>query len=197
MPITTYKDYLDFLKENGLEGVTEHKQIKPATAEYICSLFGQIGFESILEIGRSRGHSFGLMRFLLPDAFIVSVDPKPHPVAYRVALLDAFDDHFLLFNSLGWADLLDHEPKFDFVLVDGDHSYAGVKRDWDTIQPYLQDRAVILFDNVNIKGVARLFGEIDGHEKFLPCDYPQFVECGYSAPFGVVLWYEGSSDEEV
>lgn len=60
--------------------------------------------------------------------------------------------------------------KFDFVFVDGDHSYAGVKRDYENILPFLSDKGVMLFHDVwwdvnpqPVKGPFKLLSELGGY----------------------------------
>lgn len=38
---------------------------------------------------------------------------------------------------------------FDLILIDGDHGYDGVKRDFENYRPLLSDRGVILFHDVD------------------------------------------------
>lgn len=60
--------------------------------------------------------------------------------------------------------------KFDFVFVDGDHSYAGVKRDYENVLPFLSDKGVMVFHDVwwdvepaPAKGPLRLLKEVGGY----------------------------------
>lgn len=60
--------------------------------------------------------------------------------------------------------------KFEFVFVDGDHSYAGVKRDYECILPYLSDTGIMIFHDVwwdvnpqPVKGPFKLLSELGGY----------------------------------
>lgn len=49
----------------------------------------------------------------------------------------------------------------EFVLIDGDHTYAGAKRDWEAIQPLLADRSIVFFDNMShSSGCGRFFATL-------------------------------------
>lgn len=37
--------------------------------------------------------------------------------------------------------------KIDFVFIDGDHTYSGLKNDFESIESYLNPNAVVLFDD--------------------------------------------------
>jgi predicted O-methyltransferase YrrM len=50
---------------------------------------------------------------------------------------------------------------FHLVFIDGDHSYAAVKRDFELIAPALADNAVVAFhDSRCFQGVSRVIGEV-------------------------------------
>ncbi len=55
----------------------------------------------------------------------------------------------------------DIRSPLDLVFIDGDHTYEAVKGDFETIRPWLADKAVIAFhDTVAFEGVCRVLGEI-------------------------------------
>ncbi|HXD31062.1 MAG TPA: class I SAM-dependent methyltransferase [Pyrinomonadaceae bacterium] len=50
----------------------------------------------------------------------------------------------------------------EFVLIDGDHSYAGAERDWSAVKPKLSSRCVVLFDNMSHgAGCGRFFSTLE------------------------------------
>jgi predicted O-methyltransferase YrrM len=144
--------------------------------------------KTILEIGRNRGHSFGLFGFLVPDAHIVSVDPKRFPEADQVAakLCGDKDKYEFVDGTINSVDLEKHEDGFDFVLIDGDHRYRGVKHDWDMVSKHFTKSTgtTVVFDNLFIPAVRRVFDAIgDTYTKVRPCDVPGMNDKG---TFGVV-----------
>jgi predicted O-methyltransferase YrrM len=55
----------------------------------------------------------------------------------------------------------DLETNLDLVFIDGDHAYESVRSDFETVKPWLTEKAVVAFhDTVAFEGVARLLGEI-------------------------------------
>ena len=60
--------------------------------------------------------------------------------------------------------------KFDFIFIDGDHSYAGVKRDYESSLPYLSENGLMIFHDVwwdveprPVKGPIQLLQELGGY----------------------------------
>lgn len=59
--------------------------------------------------------------------------------------------------------------KYDLVFIDGDHSYEGVKADYETVKTRLTPKGIILFHDVwwdvvppPVDGPIRLFNELGG-----------------------------------
>ena len=75
------------------------------------------------------------------------------------------NDPMSLSNLLQSLDL-----KFDFIFIDGDHSYAGVKRDYESSLPYLSENGLMIFHDVwwdveprPVKGPIQLLQELGGY----------------------------------
>ena len=58
---------------------------------------------------------------------------------------------------------------YDFALIDGDHTYEGVKKDFMKIQPYIKSGGVICFhDNSEyFPGVRKFIDEIRNMEEMV------------------------------
>jgi predicted O-methyltransferase YrrM len=106
-----------------------------------------------LEIGTHSGGSAAIICAALDDVGagqLVSVDAEPavDPVIWdrakaRMRVVRGWSPHIL-------PDALAASPdKFDFVLIDGDHSYASVLGDIEGVLPCLADRAHILFHDAH------------------------------------------------
>ena len=84
----------------------------------------------VLEIGCKDGGTLWLWRQLADE--VVGVDVNPVPVAYQGVQVIQADSHKVVVDGL-----------FDMVFIDGDHSYDGVKQDFETYGPLVRPGGVI------------------------------------------------------
>ena len=65
----------------------------------------------------------------------------------------------------GWStevikELIDQEKKIDFLFIDGDHNYEGVKADWNLYSPLLTRGSLIAFHDTSwAEGVKKVIKE--------------------------------------
>lgn len=65
----------------------------------------------------------------------------------------------------GWStnvvsDFSKLEQKIDFIFIDGDHTYDGVKKDWNAYSPFLRKGSLVVFHDTGwADGVVKLIGE--------------------------------------
>lgn len=117
-----------------------------------------------LEIGTARGGSLCLLcRFSAPDATIISVDlpfgrngggyPKWKEQYYRSFAKPGQTLHLLRANSHS-PETFEHvksligERRFDFMLIDGDHSYEGVKQDYERFSRLLAEDGIVALHDI-------------------------------------------------
>jgi predicted O-methyltransferase YrrM len=112
----------------------------------------------VCEIGTSAGGTLYLLtRVSAPDALIVSIDLTiaPHTAVLRERLARrgqrlvsiAGDSH-----SDGTAAQLErvlHGEKLDVLFIDGDHSYDGVRADFERYAPLVREGGIIALHDVN------------------------------------------------
>lgn len=146
-------------------------------SELLYSLVSSIKPKNILEIGTARGFGTAIMAKAAFDSKIenckiVSFDirnPKSKinwhaekhndndPFKDRVLSLEdiwnEYDPSKSLMEKISFTNqsLLNSisklNNKIDFVFIDGDHTYSGVKNDFESIESYLNPNAVVLFDD--------------------------------------------------
>lgn len=118
----------------------------------------------ILEIGTARGGTLFLFCMVAaPNATIISVDmPKgPFGGGYpeskipfyktfarekQTLLLIRADSHNL--KTLENVKRVLHGEKLDFIFIDGDHTYDGVRMDFEMYSPFVKEGGIIAFHDV-------------------------------------------------
>lgn len=134
------------------------------------------GCKSVLEIGSRYGKSIQRMSNELPvGSRVVAVDwpydagtvgaPEPEPILRET--MDEIratgrDTHLFLGNSRepSIVEAVQALGPFDFLFIDGDHSYAGVKADWENYGPHA--KIVGFHDIINNEDCVRFWNEIKG-----------------------------------
>jgi len=157
----------------------------------------------ILEIGTANGGTLFLFsRFADPNAIMISIDLRNSK--YRKKLYYAFEGdrqrmYLLRGDSHSMQILRDvngilqscenpiAEMQIDFLFIDGDHSYEGVKKDFEMYSPMVRQGGIIaLHDIVRLpsknseKQVAEFWNEMQ--ERFI---VNEFVEDYLQEGFGI------------
>lgn len=122
--------------------------------------------KNILEIGFYKGQTLGLIYEASgTDSQFTSVD-------IRYQRKDLFDQLFPnpagKFLNISSKDLTLDE-KFDFVHIDGNHSYEYVLNDVHKVLPWLHNNSIICMDDFNLPGVDQVIKEhLMGQHDFVP-----------------------------
>jgi len=148
----------------------------PAELQQLCRRVADLEPRSILEIGTARGGTLReWLRLVQPGGTVVSVD------------LPVFgEDHRELFQTWAPAEVMLHclhadshapetaariaalLPEVDFLFIDGDHTYAGAKQDWETYGPLVRPGGLVAFHDIRPNPhrphiqVHRLWQELQG-----------------------------------
>ena len=153
------------------EGVTDHGALFDAVSGFrefrpvqvrseflrLMERLGRRPPRAICEIGMAKGGTaFLFARVAAPDARIVTIDKGLHPpraAAVRRFALKGQRIHCLhgdshLEATLHRAQELAGTRCFDFLFIDGDHSYDGVRRDFELFSPWVEPEGVIAFHDI-------------------------------------------------
>ena len=118
----------------------------------------------VIEIGTAKGGTlFLLSRVAAPNAKIISIDLPDGPFGggypeWRMPLYRSFarDDqeiHLIRADShspetIQQVEKILEDAEIDFILIDGDHTYEGVREDFETYTPYVKNSGIVAFHDI-------------------------------------------------
>ncbi len=165
---------------------------------------------TILEIGTSKGGTlFIWCRLASDDATIISVDLPGGEFGggyprWRIPLFNSFikreqklhlirkDSHKL--STLKMVKEILGEKKLDFLFIDGDHTYEGVKKDFEMYSPLVRKEGIIAFHDIvphdkdhdpkRIVGVPEFWSWIKRHYRYI-----EIVKDRYQGWAGIGVLY--------
>ena len=161
----------------------------------------------VLEIGIDRGGTMALWSHIAaPNAHLIGLDTKISPEAefrIRARLGMGQSLHLIQADSHSPASkqqVLDtlNGSKLDFLFIDGDHEYEGVKQDWENYSPLVRGGGVVAFHDIvpdyesrfgrktryDSGGVHQLWGQIKSR-----CPHQEFVEDPEQNGYGIGVMY--------
>lgn len=148
---------------NHLHGLIKPMQIKEEFTE-LLKIFVEKQPKIILEIGTANGGTlFSFCKLAPDDAILISVDlPKGkfgggYP-DWKIPLYQAFkkenqqlyllreDSHKI--ETLNKVKDILNGRNIDFLFIDGDHTYEGVKKDFEMYSPLVKEGGIIAFHDI-------------------------------------------------
>jgi cephalosporin hydroxylase len=167
---------------------------------------------TVVEIGTRKGGSFfAWCQVAEPDALIVSIDLPGGAFGggYEEADIPIFRSYAQPGQELHFLRADSHDPAtrrelltilagrdIDFLMIDGDHTYDGVRQDFALYSPLVKRRGLIAFhDIVHHEQVPRCQVDRFWNEIKRNYRYREFVSEGEERSWGNwagigVLWYE-------
>jgi predicted O-methyltransferase YrrM len=159
----------------------------------------------VVEIGTARGGTLFLLLQALPrDASVVTIDLPAGPVGagyphWKTALFHALrpvGQRLTLIRGDSQDPATQNRVRealggsADFILIDGDHSYEGARRDFELYMKILAPAGVIAFHDIvpgpseNVGGVPKLWQEL--RERYV---HRELVADWRQGGFGIGLLY--------
>ena len=141
-------------------GITQ----QPEEARRLWTLVRALKPKSVLEIGLDAGGTFFLWtRAAAPDALLIAIDTRPSGKLgrwspfqlsrrsfardnQRIRLLLGRDSHSE--ETARTVRTLLAGDRLDFLFIDGDHSYAGVRADFELYGPLVQPGGLIALHDI-------------------------------------------------
>jgi len=205
------KDYnLDILLNssfNSLARFIEPAQVRDEILELLKILNDDIKPKVMLEIGTANGGTLFLFSHVASrDATLISVDLSAgmfgggYPV-WKIPLYKSFalsdqkihliraDSHSQ--STLESAKSILNGKEIDFLFIDGDHMYEGIKKDFEMYSPLVKNGGIIAFHDIvpgpteNVGGVPEFWQEIKSEYKYL-----EIVKGGNHGGYGIGLIYK-------
>jgi len=157
--IGALEDAIEFAFSGRFGGLIRPLQIR-SEIHSLCEIVAEHEPNTVLEIGTERcGTLFLFSRLAAPNALLISIDlPREDLKPWRslcehlgrrdqkISLIDG-DSHDnatveKLHQVLG-------DRKVDFLFIDGDHSYDGVKEDFATYFLFMEKHGIVAFHDIN------------------------------------------------
>lgn len=123
--------------------------------------------KNILEIGFGKGQTLGLVTEVAnTESKIVSVDKCYQCLDEFKKMFPTHNTKFIEIDS----KKLMLDQKFDFIIIDGDHSYEGAKKDLENCFSMLDQTGILVMDDwLHFDGVSRVIEEnLLGQYDFVP-----------------------------
>lgn len=137
---------------------------KEAELSPLISLLKRRVIRNVLEIGTDSGGTFFLWCQLAePDGVVVSIDLPGGRFGggYKEEKIPRFRRYGLPGQSLHFLRVDSHDPstrsslveildgrKIDFLMIDGDHTYEGVRQDFEFYSPLVKPNGLIAFHDI-------------------------------------------------
>ena len=140
---------------------------KPREVELLLEFVKGMSFNNILEIGTAKGGMFfALCQIASPTANLISLDMPGGNFGARGYVetesdIERMSDfgkpkqklHFIRQDShkvatLNRAKKILGNKKLDLLFIDGDHTYEGVKKDWDMYSPLVKNDGLVVFHDI-------------------------------------------------
>jgi len=185
----------DQAKLNNIRPLSGFASVYSAPAEMrmtervaLYSLVFGIQPRNVLELGTFRGGSTAIICGAMDDTGfgqIACVEPTP---VIAPELWARISHRCRMFEGLSPSILPEVARQirapFDLVLIDASHAYEDVRRDAESVLPYLADNAYVLFHDANHTNVKRAIDET--------CQrFSELSDCGLISSEPTVLYENG------
>src|SRR5205823_9002003 len=131
------------------------------SANLLYGLVRSMKPETCVEIGSARGKSACYIGLALTEnarGRLYAIDPHRqtdwNDANSPADTLEAFranvvalglSEHVIIVRSTSEEAARNWQSRIDLLFLDGDHSYDGVKRDWDLFVPYVKPFGIVVF----------------------------------------------------
>lgn len=197
--VPTIAEIEEFINEAGsdhlgvfggtFEGGIHCQQISDEIAPAIHHILSNMQISTYLEIGVAAGGTTYLFNHFCKLKKIVLVDNNKHWKAiHRDTVLTGIERTEVIGDSHDLEVIAQVSGPFDLIIIDGDHTYAGVRGDINAYLPMLAQGGVLFLHDTALPewGVMVVVNELkkDDQLEFIG----EFVSTTHSTPCGVTLF---------
>lgn len=169
--------------------------------------------QTLLEIGTANGGTlFLLSKIAAKDALVMSIDLPSGQFGgefypeWKMDLYKSFANHDQKIatirgdshdaNTLEMVKKLLEKRNLDFLFIDGDHTYQGVKKDFELYSSLLKEDGVIGFHDIN-QGSKDLVGGVPDFWKQIRYKHKsiEIIDNNNPGGYGIGLLFLGSGDK--
>ncbi len=177
----------------------------------LISLLKRRRLKTIVEIGTSQGGTlYAWCKIAQPDAMIVSIDLPGGPFGggYKQKDIRRFKRYKKKKQELYFLRRDSHKHstkrelmkrlkgrKIDLLMIDGDHTYKGVKKDWQMYSPLVKKNGIIAFHDIIFHPkvpeckVHKIWNEIKDRYKHTEFIKDREDDCGWGQWGGIGIIY--------
>jgi predicted O-methyltransferase YrrM len=169
-----YRVLFDIIESNDIKNILEIGVSYGRTSRNILKNFSKI--ERYIGVDVDEFHSF--------EKIPSQVTERPScPGEFALSLNDSRFEIFLFPNGI--EDLKGFDGFFDLVIIDGDHSYSGVKKDTSFAKKLIRKNGFIFWhDYDNLAGVNKFIDEYNSSDSVV---FVRGCRCCYDQIFGTVI----------
>ncbi len=165
---------MDVAKEKILK---ENPYLRKGEHQFLMGIVSQLKKNAdILEIGTFKGQTAIFIAKIRKDINIITIDN--HVGIPEEGFYSSKEEVDLSIKYNGLSSQITHhmissqaffpKKKFDLIFIDGDHSYEGVKFDFEKFKQYLkEDGTIIIHDCKYIPGVTKFCSELNIKEQII------------------------------
>lgn len=121
--------------------------------------------KSVLEIGVFKGGTCACWKGLFPDAYVLGIDiGTGSDYLVRDGSLFGLQKRYGFELMLGSNSRLPEtfgkvkDKRFDFIFIDGNHSYEAVKSDYEMYRPLVREKGIMVFHDIKDTEFQRMHG---------------------------------------
>lgn len=153
-----------------ISSIARHSLQSPAMCRLLYRTVKYFSPSTILELGTSLGITTAYLAKAAPEARIITLEGCEQTAATAKALFVKTGLKNIEVRTGDFKQTLNEAiqeiKKIGLVYIDGDHAYAGVMSNFQTISEHLDENSVLILDDIRWSGgMKRAWLEIASHHK--------------------------------